>query len=59
MQEWCGCKFDERIDCYYIKGLYCNFPLTLLIFVYSMMGLLIYKYEPFLQDVSVESLILR
>ena len=52
-------NFDERIDCYYIKGLYCNFPLTLLIFVYSMMGLLIYKYEPFLQDVSVESLILR
>ena len=30
-----------------------------LIFIYSMMGLLIYKYEPFWQEVVVKSLILR
>ena len=33
--------------------------LPLLIFLYSMMELLICKYEPFCQDLDVESLILR
>ena len=32
------------------------FPIPSLIFIYSMMGLLIYKYEPFWQEVSVISL---
>ena len=36
----------------YIKGLQCSFPMSLLFFICSMMGLLICKYEPF----SVESL---
>ena len=30
-----------------------------LIFIYSMMGLLIYKYEPLQQEGSVKSVILR
>ena len=30
-----------------------------MIFIYFMMGLLMYKYEPFWQEVSVKSLILR
>ena len=29
------------------------------VFIYSMMEQLIFKYEPFLQDISEESLILR
>ena len=33
--------------------------MPLLIFIYSMMGQLISKYEPFWQEVSIESLILR
>ena len=41
------------------KRLWCCFPVPSLIFIYSMMGLLIYKYEPLLQEVSVKSLILR
>ena len=41
------------------KGLWCCFPIPSLIFVYSLMGLLIYKYEPLWQEVSVNSLILR
>ena len=53
-------SFDNvHIDSYCINRLYCSFPLALLIFIYSMMGLLIWKYEPFWQKVSVESLILR
>ena len=35
------------------------FPLPVLFFIYSLMGQLISKYEPFRQEVSVESLILR
>ena len=34
------------------------FPMLLLIYIYSMMGLLIRKYQSFWQEVSVESLIL-
>ena len=49
----------QHIDCYCVKGLWCCFPLQWLIFIYSMMGLLIYKYEPFWQEFSVKSLILR
>ena len=48
-----------HIDCYCVKGLWCCFPIPSLIFIYSMMGLLIYKYEPFWQEVSVKYLILR
>ena len=44
-------------DC--INRLYCSFPLPSLIFIYSMIGLLICKYEPLWQDVNVQSLILR
>ena len=41
-------------------GLWCCFPIPWsLIFIYSTMGLLIYKYEPFWQEVNVKSLILR
>ena len=29
------------------KGLRCCFPIPSLIFIYTMIGLLIYKYEPF------------
>ena len=42
-------------DSYCINRLYCSFPLALLIFIYSMIGLLICKYEPFWQEVSVVS----
>ena len=35
------------------------FPMPLLIFIYSMMGQRICKYELLRQEVSVESLILR
>ena len=35
------------------------FPIPWLIFIYSMMRLLIYKYEPLWQEVSVKSVILR
>ena len=38
---------------YYENSLYCSFPLPLLIFIYFMMGLLIW------QEVSIQSLILR
>ena len=38
---------------------YNAFPMPLLISIYSMMGQLICQYEPFCQEVSVESLILR
>ena len=34
-------------------------PYALLNFIHPLMGLLICKYEPILQEVSVESLILR
>ena len=37
----------QHIDCYCIKGLKCCFPMPLLIFIFSMMWLLICKYEPF------------
>ena len=36
---------DMSIDSYCINRSYCNFPLPLLIFIYSMMGLMICKYE--------------
>ena len=42
-----------------IRGLWCFFPMPFLIFNYSMMGLLIYKYEPYWHEDSVKSLILR
>ena len=29
----------QHIDSYYIKGFYCSFPLSLLIYIYSMIGL--------------------
>ena len=45
-------------DCYCVKGLWCCFPKPSLIFIYSLMGLLIYKYEPLWQEVSVKSLLL-
>ena len=48
-----------HIDRYCVKGLWCRFPIPLLIFIYSMIGLLICKYEPFWREVSVKSLILR
>ena len=38
---------DVHIDSYCINKSYCSFPLALLIFIYSMMGLLICKYEAF------------
>ena len=49
----------QHIGWYCVKGLWCCFPIPSLIFIYSMMGLLIYKYEPLWQEVSVKSLILR
>ena len=49
----------QHIDCYCVKGLWCCFPLPSFIFIYFMMGLLIYKYEPLWQEVSVKSVILR
>ena len=51
-------KHDDH-NC--IKGLYmeCHLPKPLLIIIYSMMELLICKYEPFWEEVSVEFLILR
>ena len=45
--------------CFCIKGFLFCFPLPLLIFIYSMMRMLICKYELFWQEVSVESMILR
>ena len=36
-----------------------SFPWPVLFLIYSLMGQLISKYEPFIQEVSVESLILR
>ena len=48
-----------HIDRYCVKGLWCCFPIPSLIFIYSMMGLLMYKYEPLWQEVSVKCLILR
>ena len=52
---------DVPVDsyCTCINRLYCSFPLPLLIFIYSMMELLICKYEPFWQEVNVQYLILR
>ena len=58
---------EVHIDSYCINRLYCSFPLPFLIFiippanevVYSMMELLICKYEPFWQEVSLQSQILR
>ena len=45
-------RFDDvHIDSFCINKLYCIFPLPLLIFIYSMMGPLIW------QEVSVQSLI--
>ena len=38
-------QYIQCIDCYCVKGLYCMFPVTLLIFIYSMM--FIRRYEPF------------
>ena len=50
----------HHIDCYCIKRIFCCFPtMPLLIFIYSMMWQVICKYEPFWQEVSVVSLILR
>ena len=47
-------------NCVTCEGLWCCFPtMPLLIFIYSMMWQVICKYEPFLQEVSVVSLILR
>ena len=48
-----------HIDSYCVKELWCCFPIPLLIFIYSVMGLLICKYEALWQEVSVKSLILR
>ena len=48
-----------HIDVYCVKGLWCCFPITSLFFIYSMMGLLIYKYEPLWQEVSVKFLIFK
>ena len=48
----------QHIDCYCVQGLWCCIPIPWLIFIYSMMRLLIYKYEPFWQEVGVKSLIL-
>ena len=44
---------------HFVKGLWCCFPIPSLIFIYSMMRLLIYKYKPLWQEVSVKSLTLR
>ena len=49
----------KHIDCYCVKGLSWCFAIPSLIFIYSMMGLLIYKYEPLWQEVSVKSLIIK
>ena len=49
----------KHIDCYCVKGLWCCLPIPSLIFIYSMMRLFIYKYEPLWQEVGVKSLILR
>ena len=51
----------QHIDCHCVKVLWSCFPIPSqsLIFIYSMIGLLIYKYEPFRQEVSVMSLIFR
>ena len=48
----------QHFDCYCIlKGLFCSFSLSLLIFTISMMGLLICKYEAL--SLRVESWSLR
>ena len=47
----------QNIDCYCIKGLWRAFLCYFFLFYYDV--LLICKYEPFRQEVSVESLILR
>ena len=59
-ESWCTFTIETgnyilyilRIDCYCVKGLWCCFPIPLLIFIYFMMGLLIYKYtcKPLWQD---------
>ena len=49
----------QHIDCFCAKGLWCCFPIPSLSFIYSMMGLSIYKHEPCWQEVSVKFLILR
>ena len=45
----------QHIICYCIKELQYSFPMPLLIFIYLMIGLLIYKYEPFFQEFSAVS----
>ena len=52
-------SFDMPIDSDCFNRLHCSFTLSLLIIILNLMGLLICKYEPFWQEVSVESLILR
>ena len=46
----------HHIDSVVLRGC---FPMPLLNFIYSMIGLLICKYEPFWHEVSVEFLIFR
>ena len=49
----------QHIVCSGIEGLWCCFPKPLLNFIHSMTGLSLCKYEPFWQEVGVESLIIR
>ena len=48
----------QHIDCYCIKGLWCCYAIVDLL-IYFMMGLLMCRYGPFWQKVSVDSRILR
>ena len=47
------CINIEHMYCYSINGWKCSFRLPMLILICSMIGLLICKYEPFKQEVSV------
>ena len=47
-----------HIDCYCVKGLWCCFPIELFFYIYYYIdAVLICKYAPFWQEVSVKSVI--
>ena len=48
-----------NIDCYWVKRLWCCFPIPLLICNYSIMGLLMCKYVPFWQKFLILRWLLR
>lgn len=55
----CTCICIQHNNCYCFQWLSCSLSLPLLIPICSMIDLLISKCDPFGQEVSVESLILR